>query len=79
MIITTSDMFMLSGNFLFYFSEICREKLVKCNLCNTIVNLLQTDDKCVHTDTVLDMLINMSEWGKYAYRQIGHFPFDLCR
>jgi len=52
---------------------------VKSNLCSTIVNLLQTDDKCVHTDTVLDMLINMSEWGKYVYRQIGHFPCDVCR
>ncbi|XP_071132516.1 rap1 GTPase-GDP dissociation stimulator 1-B-like isoform X3 [Mytilus edulis] len=43
-------------------SEVSRDRLVKSTLCNTIVNLLQSDNDGAHTDTILDMLINMSEW-----------------
>ncbi|CAC5369206.1 unnamed protein product [Mytilus coruscus] len=43
-------------------SDFSRDRLVKSNLCNTIVNLLQSDNDGAHTDTILDMLINMSEW-----------------
>ncbi|XP_063444231.1 rap1 GTPase-GDP dissociation stimulator 1-B-like [Mytilus trossulus] len=43
-------------------SEVSRDRLVKSTLCSTIVNLLQSDNDGAHTDTILDMLINMSEW-----------------
>ncbi|CAG2186923.1 unnamed protein product [Mytilus edulis] len=42
--------------------KVSRDRLVKSTLCNTIVNLLQSDNDGAHTDTILDMLINMSEW-----------------
>lgn len=51
-------------NLVFIFPEVSRDRLVKSTLCNTIVNLLQSDNDGAHTDTILDMLINMSEWGK---------------
>ncbi|XP_048763708.1 rap1 GTPase-GDP dissociation stimulator 1-like isoform X2 [Ostrea edulis] len=43
-------------------SEICRQKFLESSLLSTIVGLLDTQTGEVYQETVLDLLINLSEW-----------------
>ncbi|XP_062604562.1 rap1 GTPase-GDP dissociation stimulator 1-like [Saccostrea cucullata] len=43
-------------------SEICRQKFSESSLLSTIVRLLDTHAGEVYQETVLDLLINLSEW-----------------
>ncbi|KAJ8318282.1 hypothetical protein KUTeg_003373 [Tegillarca granosa] len=40
----------------------CREKFCSSPLCSTIVNVLESEAGEVHQETLLDLLINISEW-----------------
>lgn len=44
-------------------SEICRQKFTESALLSTIVGLLDSQTGEVYQETVLDLLINLSEWG----------------
>lgn len=44
-------------------SEICRQKFTESSLLSTIVGLLDSQTGEVYQETVLDLLINLSEWG----------------
>nr|XP_034313658.1 rap1 GTPase-GDP dissociation stimulator 1-B isoform X2 [Crassostrea gigas] len=43
-------------------SEICRQKFTESSLLSTIVGLLDSQTGEVYQETVLDLLINLSEW-----------------
>ena len=50
----------------FCFTETCKEKLLSCSLCNTLVDYLQTPEGDENFESILDILIALAEWGTFG-------------
>ena len=46
------------------FPEQCKEKLISSSLCSTIIGLFDSEDGSMYEETILDLFINLCEWGK---------------
>lgn len=59
-------------------SEICRQKFTESSLLSTIVGLLDSQTGEVYQETVLDLLINLSEWGT-CHLTVKVFSRDISK
>ena len=60
-------------------SELSKDKLLASSLCSTLVDLLKNPETDQHYESVLDILITLSEWGKWQNNIISTFLLLIFR